>query len=353
MARRWIVVPLISLVLVVAGCSSSSKSSTTTTTGPKLSGTLTGSGATFPKLFYQAAIQAYGQAQPELKITYNPTGSGAGQTDLQNQLVNFAGSDGLIKEADLPKYSGGKVLYFPTVAAPITVSYNLNGVNNLQLAPDTLAKIFMRTVKTWNDPAIATDNPGLALPSIPITVARRSDSSGTTENFTKYLVAAAPQDWKLGTGKTVAWAADTSAGEGNGGVAKVIQTQSGAIGYVDLGDAKAANLATAKIKNQDGNFVGPTLEAASAALDGATINPDLTYNPLNAKGKDSYPITAPTWLLVYQTQPDANTLANLKGFLTFLLTTGQESAAAVNFARLPGDLDRQAIAQLSQLNVKG
>lgn len=349
--KQWWMVPVLIGAVMIAGCSSS-KSSTTSTTAAKLSGTLNGSGATFPKLYYQAAIQAYGQQQPNLKINYNPTGSGAGQTDLQNQLVNFAGSDSTVKDADVPKFKGGTFLYFPTVAAPITVSYNLAGVTKLQLSADTLAKIFGRSVKTWNDAAIAADNPGVTLPGTPIVVVHRSDSSGTTDNFTKYLVKAAPGSWTLGSGKTVAWAADTTGGEGNGGVAKAVQGQNGAVGYVDLGDATAAKLATAAIKNVSGAYVAPTLAGASAALAGATIKPNLTYDPLNASGADAYPITAPTWILVYQQQPDAATLANLKGFLTYVLTTGQDGAASVNFAKLPSALATQALTQLNQLQVK-
>lgn len=349
---RWTTIPVLALTLVLAACSSSQSSSTTSTTEAKLSGSLNGSGATFPKLFYQASIQAYGQLQPGLTVNYNPTGTGAGQTDLQNKLVNFAGSDSVVKEADVPKFTGGPFLYFPTVAAPITISYNVSGVTNLQLSGETIAKIFSRSVKTWNDPAIAADNPGAMLPATPIVVVHRSDSSGTTDNFTKYLVKAAPDSWKLGSGKTIAWATDTTAGEGNGGVAKAIQGQAGAVGYVDLGDAVAAKLTTAKVKNSSGTFVAPTLDGASAALEGATVNPNLTYDPLNASGAATYPITAPTWILVYQNQADATTLANVKGFLNFVLTKGQDGAASVNFAKLPATLQQQAVAQLGQLQVK-
>jgi phosphate transport system substrate-binding protein len=348
--QRWLVAPAVALALVLTACGGS-ESATTSSTGPKLTGTLNGSGATFPKLYYQAAIQSFGQLQPALTVNYNPTGSGAGQTDLQNKLVNFAGSDGIVKEADTAKFQGGPFLYFPTVAAPITVSYNVSGLTTLQLAPATLARIFDRKIKTWNDPAIATDNPGTALPATPIVVVHRSDGSGTTENFTKYLTKAAGSDWTLGSGKTVAWATDTTAAEGNGGVAKAVQAQNGAIGYVDLGDAVAAKLATAKVRNSSGEYVAPTLEGASAALAGAKINPNLTYDPLNAAGKDAYPITAPTWILAYQRQPDQATLDNLRGFLRYLLTTGQGAAPSVNFAPLPPGLADQAIAQLDQLQV--
>src|SRR5262249_17517975 len=155
------------------------------------------------------------------------------------------------KEADNVKFP---FYYIPTVSAPITVSYNLKGVSNLQLSPDTIAKIFQRDIKVWNAPEIAADNPGATLPATNITVAHRSEGSGTTNNFTKFLVAAAPS-WKLNTGDTVNWPTDTVGGAQNTGVASVIKQTEGAIGYVDLSDAKAASLTFASIKNKAGKFV--------------------------------------------------------------------------------------------------
>src|SRR5262249_21298871 len=154
-------------------------------------------------------------------------------------LNDFAGTDSTVKDAD--NVPAGSYLYVPTVAAPITVSYNVKGVSKLQLSPDTLAKIFQRDIKMWNDPAIAADNPGVTLPATAITVAHRSDASGTTSNFTKYLVAASPA-WKLASGDTVNWTTDTVGGAKNTGVATLIKQTDGTIGYVDLADAKAAGL---------------------------------------------------------------------------------------------------------------
>src|SRR5262249_11901696 len=155
--------------------------------------------------------------------------------------------------------TAGSYLYVPTVAAPITVSYNLSGVSNLQLSGDTLAKIFSRQIKKWNDPAIAADNTGATLPDKNIVVAHRSDGSGTTNNFTKYLAKAAPNSWKLGSGDTVAWPADTQGGDKNTGVAQIIKQADGAIGYVDMSDAVASNLVFASVKNKAGKYVKATL----------------------------------------------------------------------------------------------
>ncbi len=323
--------------------------STDTTSAVQLTGVLKGSGATFPKGFYEVAIEAFKQEQPGLTIEYPGGGSGTGRQNLQDGVVDFAGSDGLVKEEDKPKYKG-PFLYFPTVAAPITVSYNLD-VDDLVLDADTTAKIFQRQITKWDDAAVKALNPDANLPATDIVVAHRSDGSGTTENFTKYLMAAAPNSWTLGAGSTVEWPADTQAGNGNAGVATIVKDAPGAIGYVDLSDAKATGLKFATMVNKAGKKVEPTLDAASAALAGATINPDLSYNPLNADGDGSYPITAPTWILVYTNQTDKAKGEAIKGFLTYILTDGQGLANAVDYAELPDSLKDKALAQVDKIVV--
>ncbi|MGE3359111.1 MAG: phosphate ABC transporter substrate-binding protein PstS [Acidimicrobiia bacterium] len=311
--------------------------------------TLNASGATFPKAFYDEAIIEFADLQPNITINYAGGGSGKGRTDLQEQQVDFAGSDGLVKDEDRPNYKGGEFLYFPTVAAPITVSFNLDGVDELQLSADTIAKIFQAEITSWDDAAIKADNPDADLPATPITVARRSDGSGTTENFTKFLVSAAPDTWKLKSGSTVEWPANTQGAQGNAGVAALIQATNGAIGYVDFSDAKATGLAFASIKNKAGKFVEPSLEATSAALDTAEVNDDLSYNPINAPGEDAYPIAAPTWILVYKNQTDKAKGEATKAFLEYILTDGQALAPDIDYAPLPDGLDEKALAQLDEI----
>jgi phosphate transport system substrate-binding protein len=324
----------------------------TTTSGAPVKGTIAGSGATFPKPFYDEMIIDFQDANPGATVTYAGGGSGKGRTDLQEQLVDFAGSDGVVNPADVPKYKGGAFLYFPTVTAPITVSYNLSGVDDLKLTPEVIAKIFQRQITSWDDPAIKADNPNAKL-SGNIVVAHRSDGSGTTENFTKFLNKSVGPNggniWTLGSGSTVEWPADTQAGNGNGGVAQIIKDTPGAVGYVDLSDAKATSLSFAQVKNKAGTFLEPTLEGASAAAQGATINADLTYDPLWADGADAYPIAAPTWILVYQNQSDKTKAETTKAFLRFILTDGQDMANDLDYAQLPEALQQKAIAQLDQI----
>jgi phosphate transport system substrate-binding protein len=350
--RLWLLAVLVAVGLVAGACGSSSSDSSSSTTSAaskfdykSLSGTLNGSGATFPKNFYEDAIASFKTVASGITVNYNSVGSGQGKKDLAAGTSDWAGSDSLVKDDEKANFKG-PFLYFPTVAAPITVSYNLSGVKELKLSPETLAKIFMGTITTWNDPAIAADNAGVTLPSTAITVAVRSDGSGTTSNFSKYLATAAPSIFTVTAGDSVAWP-KAQAGKGNAGVAQIVKDTAGAIGYVDLSDANATNLTTALIKNKDGNFVAPTLEGTTAALAGASVKDDLTYNPLNAPGADVYPITAPTFVIVYTT-PSANAGA-IKGWLTYLLTEAQDLAKDVDFAPLPASLRDKALAQIAQI----
>jgi phosphate transport system substrate-binding protein len=339
----------LALALVACGGGGDDES-TGGSSGPELAATtLNGSGATFPKAFYDAAIDGFAKEQDAVTVNYAGGGSGKGRTDLQGGLVDFAGSDGLVKDEDRAKFKG-EFVYIPTVAAPITVSFNVAGVKDLTLDADTIAKIFQRDVKSWDDPAIKALNPSVTLPSTAIVVARRSDGSGTTENFTKYLVKAAPS-WKLKSGSTVEWPADTQAGNGNAGVAQIIKTQSGAIGYVDLADANTQALTYAKLKNKSGKAVEPTLEATTKALDGVQLKDDLTYDPLDSAGADAYPIAAPTWMLAYKNQTDRVKGEALKAWLSYLVGDGQELAADNDYASLPASFTEKAKTAISSIVV--
>jgi len=344
-----------SMAGLLAACGSSndnpsaSRGSTSESTTAALpAATLNGSGSTFQQPFDEQVIASFQQKHPGVVINYGGGGSGKGRTDLQGGIVDFAGTDATVSAAEAPKYKG-PYLYFPTVAAPITVSYHLSGVEGLQLSAPTIAKIFERQIKTWNASEIAADNPGVKLPSTAITVAHRSDSSGTTSNFTTFLKMAAPGDWTLDAGSTVNWPADEQAGNGNSGVAQIISGTNGAIGYVDFSDAKAANLTWARIKNKAGKYVDATLDGASAALAGVTVNPDLTYNPLWADGDTAYPITSPTWILAYQNQTDHAKGTDLKAFLQYIYSDGQGMAAGANYAQLSDALRQQSLAQVDKL----
>jgi len=345
----------LSLAVVLTACGGSDTPDTTGSTSgpgskPSLSATtLNGSGATFPKAFYDAAIDGFKKEQAAVTVNYGGGGSGKGRTDLQGGLVDYAGSDGLVKEEDKAKFKG-EFVYIPTVAAPITVSYNLSGVKELTLDAETTAKIFQGDIKTWDDAAIKALNPSATFPSTPIVVAHRSDGSGTTENFTKYLVKAAPS-WKLKSGSTVEWPADTQAGNGNAGVAQIVKSQGGAIGYIDLADANTQQLAYAKLKNKSGKAVEPTLEATTKALEGVELKADLTYDPLDSSNPDAYSIAAPTWMLAYKNQTDKAKGEALKAFLGYLVGEGQKLAKDNDYAALPSPFTEKAKAAISTIVV--
>lgn len=320
--------------------------SESTTAPDKIEGTLQGSGSTFQLAFQQEAIDAFQKANKGVTITYGGGGSGKGRTDLKDGTVDFAGSDSAFSDSDKP---ADPVLYFPILLGPITVSYNLDGVDALQLSPDTIAKIFQRQITKWDDAAIAADNPDATLPSTDIVVAHRSDGSGTTQNFTTWLQKAAPSTWTLAPGSTVEWPADTQAGNGNAGVAQIVSSTNGAIGYVDLSDAKAAGLDYAKVKNRSGAFVEPTAESASAAGDGIEVPDDLVFSALDSTAADAYPITYQSWVIVFAEQKDAGQAALLKAYLDYLLTDGQDLLGDLDYAPLPASIQTKAVAQLDQI----
>ena len=390
--QRLVLAGIISLSLVAAACGSDSKADTTaapaasdaattteaaatttaaagdatTTEEPattpaaaptvdfsKLSGSLVGSGATFPKSFYDDAIATLSGIAPDLTVEYGGGGSGKGQTDLQTNVVDFAGTDGVVKDEDKAKYTGGDFVYVPTVIAPITLSYNLPSVAKLQLSPTSIAAIFQREITKWNDPLIAADNAGVTLPDTDIVVAVRADPSGTTQNFTKFIDAAAGPDaggtWKGGSAKDYAFPDDTQRGDGNSGVAQIISATEGAIGYVDLSDAKANKLIFASVKNKAGKYIEPTLDGTTAAAKGAKINDDLTYFLGWADGDAAYPIAAQTWIIAYTKQADPAKAEALRGFLTYLLTDGQKAASAIDYAPLPAELQAKAMLNIAKI----
>ena len=373
MGFAWFFAVVAALSLIASACGSSSGDGgtsttkagggggSTTTAAPTidgldaLSGTLDGGGSSFQDTFEQQVSSDFNalvsKAGGDVTVTYTKSGSSEGKKTLADKTVDFAGTDSVIKEEELSAFGDRKMFYFPIAGGPIAVAYNLKGVDNLNLSPDTIAGIFQATITMWDDAAVKADNPDKTLPSTKITVVHRSDGSGTTSNFTKYLVAAAPTKWKLDKGETVNWPASTQGAEKSTGVTSVIAGTDGAIGYADLADAAKENLSVANVGNANGDFIAPTPDSASAALAGAKIAADLTFNPLNSDAKGAYPITAPTWILVDAVQADQAKVDLLRAYLKYVLTTGQAQAKALLYAPLPASLASQAIAQIDKLTV--
>jgi phosphate transport system substrate-binding protein len=353
-------VSVVALALTLGACSSSGSSSSTggsassssSSSGggsASLTGTLNASGSTFQLTFQQEAISAFKSVQPNMTVNYGGGGSGKGRTDLAAGTVNFAGSDSPIPSKEASSFTGKTILYFPVIIGPITMAYNLSGVSNLKLSPATIAGIFSGKIKTWNDPAIKADNSGASLPSTPITLAVRSDSSGTTANFTEFLTESAASAWTLGSSSTIKWPSSARAASGNPGVAQVVKSTPGAIGYVDYSTAKASGLSFASVKNKDGSFIAPSPESATAAADSVALKPDLTFAAVWQGGANAYPITYQSWDLVNAKQPNANDAAMLKAYLGYLLGDGQKLLPQIGLAPLPANIDAQAKAQLDKI----
>lgn len=312
----------------------------------ELDASVAAGGASFPDAFYQAVGTDFNALAGRELVSYAKSGSSDGRQQLAAGTLDLGGSDSLPKPTETWP---SPPLLFPTVAAPITVSYNLDGVDGLRLDQETLARIFQADITQWDDPAIAATNPGVDLPSHRITVVHRSDGSGTTNNFTTYMAKAAPGVWTLGSGDTVNWPEGTQGAEKNSGVAAVISQTAGSIGYVDLSDAVKADLDLASIRNRDGRFVGPTAKGTASAVDNAEIADDLSYDPLDAPGVDTYPITAPTYLLVLADQPNADIAATIRTYLRYLLSTGQDQALPLGYVPLSDELRERAYNQVDRI----
>jgi phosphate transport system substrate-binding protein len=349
--------------IALAACSSSSSSSsssaaTSTSSSPAASsasttasGTINAAGSSFQNTFQEAAIAAFKSVDSGITVNYDSVGSGTGRSDLYSNTVLMAGSDSPIPASEASKVPAGKtVLYFPVVIGPISLAYNLPGVSNLKLNATVIAQIFQGEIKTWNNSAIAALNPGVTLPSTAITTAVRSDSSGTTQNFTLYLQNAAPSVWKLGSSSTIKWPSTARAGAQNGGVASIVKSTAGAIGYVDYTDAISSGLKSASVLNKAGDYVAPTPAGASADAADATIASNLTFAAADASSAaTAYPVTYQSWDLAYAQQPNANDAALLKAYLGYLLGAGQQLLSSLYYAPLPSSLDQKAVAQLSQI----
>ena len=347
----------VALAAAACGSSSPSSSGTTTTQGSTTTtqavacatGSISGAGSTFVQNLAQQWIKDYGTRCPGATVNYQGVGSGAGVTQFTAGTVDFGATDVPLTSAQTaalqPK---GATVQVPWASGGIALEYNLSGVTNLQLSANTVAGIFAGTIKTWNDPAIKTDNPSATLPSTAISTVHRSDSSGTTGAFTAYLTAAAPSVWKLGSSKTINWPNGQGA-KGSDGVTATVKQTSGAIGYAEVSFAVGAQLPMAKVKNASGSFVSPqNPSAVSAALSAATANPDGSVSiNYNASDPAAYPISTVTYVVVFQKPADAAKAKLLKDFLLYAVGPGQAQASPLYYAPLPSSLAQSSMTAIN------
>lgn len=300
---------------------------------------LTGAGSTFVYPIMAKWADTYNKNKG-VQINYQSVGSGAGIKQLTEQTVDFGASDAPLKDDDLKKMPS-ETLHVPIIAGGVVMAYNLPGVKaKLKMSGPVIADIYLGKIKKWNDPAIASLNADLKLPATAITVAHRSDGSGTTYIFTNYLKAASSEwDKKVGAGKSVDWPVGLG-GKGNEGVSGIVKQSPGGIGYVELAYAKQNKIAYATMKNAAGQFVDATGDSISAAAKGAVedLQKDIRSPIANSKDPKAYPISGFTYILVYAKQKDAAKGAALKQFLTWAVEDGQTMAADLDYAPLPAEV---------------
>ena len=355
------------LALGAAACGSndsspSSGGSSSSSTGggaAKAGGTINGAGATFPAPVYQEWAARFKEDQGTT-VNYQPIGSGGGIAQFSAGTVDFGATDSAMKDDEITtaQKKGSDPVHVPTVLGAVTVSYNVDGVDQgLKLDGKTVADIFLGKVKKWNDPEIAGQNSGAQLPSTNVTVCHRSDESGTTANFTSFLTDYS-STWKSGPGtdKSVKWPTGTGA-KGNDGVAGCVKQTKGAVGYVEQAYALQNKFTTAAIKNKAGKYVEPSLQATSAAAQGITPPDDLRFSTINADSPQAYPISAITFLLVWQDGCKAGQNATqaklVKNWLTYALGAGQQVAPQLEYAPLPDSIKTKAQAKVDGLQCNG
>jgi phosphate transport system substrate-binding protein len=327
-----------------SGAGGASTSGSSAAAANCFSGTLNGEGSTAQKNAIEAAIKAFQSACGDATVNYNATGSGAGIKQFTGKQVDFAGSDSALKteEAAAAKTScGSEAWNLPLVAGPIAIGYNVKGVNNLVLNADLAAKIFTGVVTTWNDPAIAALNAGATLPATPIKVFFRSDESGTTENFTAYLKAAAPDAWTAAPGKK--WTGKGEGKEKSAGVSSAVASTDGGITYTEWSYASQNKLAVAKVDTGTGTPVELTGETAGKAVAAATqvgTGNDLALKlDYATKTPGAYPIVLVTYEIVCSTYADAAKGTAVKAFLTsFASDQTQYGLEELGYAPLPKEV---------------
>ena len=316
---------------------------------------LSGAGATFPLPYYQLAFKTY-QADKGVEVSYGAIGSGDGIRSLKDRVVDFAASDAFLTDAELEEFPT-HVLHIPTCMGAVVMAYNLEGIAELNLDGDLIAAIYLGQISHWNDPRIQALNPGVSLPDLPIAPVYRSDGSGTTFVFSHYMNSVSPS-WAatLGEGKALSWKCDV-AGKGNPGVAALVSSTKGAIGYVGSEYAFSLGMTYAKLRNSAGNFVQPSLETIQAAAEGE-IASDLRAMITNSPAPNAYPISCFTWLLLPQEQAyDNRTLVQSHATVAFLRwmlgPTAQALPQKVHYAPLPENVLKQALAQLDKVTYQG
>ncbi len=306
---------------------------------------LNGAGATFPNPIYSKWFSEYHKLHPDIEINYQSIGSGGGIRQVTEGTVDFGASDMPMTDAQLSEAQSKlntKILNIPTVLGAVVPAYNIPGVSGeVKFTPEALAGIFLGKITKWNDKAIAGANPGISFPDRDIVVIHRSDGSGTTFIWTDYL-SKVSSDWskEVGSNTSVKWPVGLGQ-KGNEGVAGSVRQQQGSIGYIELIYAIQNNIPYGSIRNSAGTFIKASLESVTAAAASAKVPDDFRVSITNAPGKNAYPISSFTWLLIPQKSKDPNKGKILHDFLAWMVTDGQEMTNALSYAPLPDSVAKK------------
>jgi len=334
--------------LLLAGCGAANESAAPSGGGESsaatsdVAGTIAGAGATSQQAAMEAWIAGFTSVAPGATINYDPTGSGAGRTQFTGGAVQFAGSDAVLDEEELPaaqQICGGpdNVIQMPLYISPIAVVFNLEGVDNLRMSPATIAKAFNRQITTWNDPAIAAENQGVQLPATAITPVNRADESGTTENFTEYLSATAAADWTHEPDGN--WPVPGGeAAQGTAGVVGAVRGGQGTIGYADLSQAGELGTVDVQVGNE---FVNPTPEAAAAVVEASPrVEGQGKYNfgvelARDTSASGAYPVVLVSYTLACTKYNDPAQADTVRAFLSYMASDEGQAAAGENAGNAP------------------
>src|ERR1700732_1969745 len=313
--------------------------------------TLNGAGATFPYPMYSKWFSKYHDAHPDIQFNYQSIGSGGGIRQVLAGTVDFGASDGPMTNEQLAQ-AKIKILHIPTVLGAVVPAYNVPGVSGeVKFTPEALAGIFLGKITSWNDAAITNANPGVKFPAQPIVVIHRSDGSGTTFIFTDYL-SKVSSEWQsqVGRGTSVKWPVGLG-GKGNEGVAGMIRQMQGGIGYIELIYAVQNKIDYGSVKNAGGAFVKASLDSVTAAAASVKSMPaDFRVSITNAPGKDAYPISSFTWLLIPEKSKEAGKGKILADFLTWMVDDGQKMTAELTYAPLPENVAAKVKGAIKQVH---
>lgn len=310
---------------------------------------ITGAGATFPYPIYSKWFDEYHNAHPDIEINYQSIGSGGGIQQLKSRTVDFGASDMPLNDEKLKDFPF-KISHFPTVMGAVVPMYNIPDVSaELKFTPEALAGIYLGKITKWNDAALTKENPGVKLPAEDIVVVHRADGSGTTFVWTDYLSKVSPV-WKskVGSNTSVNWPVGLG-GKGNEGVAGTVKNTPNSIGYVELIYALQNKMAYGLVKNAAGHYIKADLAGVTAAASGfaAEMQKDVRVSITNAPGKTAYPICSFTYLLIPDKIDDAAKRTAIKDFLKWMMTSGQNDAENLAYARLPKAVVNLEMKQLS------